>query len=238
MPVAALAATAVIGTATSVYSASQQKKAAQAAADAAQNLKYDKIDLDELQAKARQTAEENIVNSLALEEKYTPDVARARKELSSQISDELSMGGYISPDVARQVVGQAFTKANVAGLEGAAGPVTAATLGMTAMDLKNQRQAKAAQLLAANPLPESGLSPGDLASVSVGQQQAEQQFNIDKSQAIANAAAAKAQANASMVGAIGSGLSGIGSAYLTGTALEGLDKDKRNLLIASKGLGK
>jgi hypothetical protein len=193
-------------------------KGAKDAAKIAGSTTYERIDLDELQKRAQTVARENAINSLALEAELTPDVAKARRELATQVSNELAMNGQISPDVARQVAQRSITGATASGLSGVAGPITAASLGLTAMDLTNQRQAKAASLLALNPLPESGLSPGSLASAAVADLNAANQFNISKTQAQANAAQARANA-------IASGLSGVGSGIGSAIMFKDLFKD-------------
>ena len=197
----------------SVAGATISAKGAKDAAKIAGSATYERIDLDELQERAKKAARENAINSLALEAELTPDVAAARNELASQVSTELAMKGQISPDVARQVAQRAITGATASGLSGVAGPITAASLGLTAMDLTNQRQAKAASLLASNPLPESGLSPGSLASAAVADLNAANQFNTSKTQAQANAAQARANATAGLVSSIGSGIGSIYGAY-------------------------
>lgn len=207
--VAAGAAVAAGTIGSAAISAQGAKKAAKIAGSAT----YERIDLDALQEKAQQVARENAINSLALESELTPDVAAARKELAAQVSSELAMKGQISPDVARQVSQRAITGATASGLSGVSAPITAASLGLTAMDLTNQRQAKAAQLLAANPLPESGLSPGSLAAAAVADQNAANQFNVSKAQANANAAQATANSNAALVSSIGSGIGSIYGSY-------------------------
>lgn len=196
-----------------VGAAAISSKGAKDAAKMAGSATYERIDLDELQKRAQTVARENAINSLALEAELTPDVAKARRELATQVSNELAMNGQISPDVARQVAQRSITGATASGLSGVAGPITAASLGLTAMDLTNQRQAKAASLLASNPLPESGLSPGSLASAAVADLNAANQFNTSKTQAQANAAQARANANAGLVSSIGSGIGSIYGAY-------------------------
>lgn len=128
---------------------------------------YERIDLDELQKNAVATARENAANSIALEKQLTPDIANTRSTLSKQVSDELSLGGQLSPDVVNQVTAAAQGQANSAGLYGGGGPITAAMLGLTSMDVANQRKQNAAALLAANPMQQVGLSPESLASISV-----------------------------------------------------------------------
>lgn len=194
-------------------------KGAKDAAKIAGSATYERIDLDELQKRAQTVARENAINSLALEAELTPDVAKARKELATQVSNELAMNGQISPDVARQVAQRSITGATASGLSGVAGPITAASLGLTAMDLTNQRQAKAASLLAANPLPESGLDPASLAAAAVADLNAANQFAANKAQGQANAAQARANATAGLVSSIGSGIGSVYGAYSASKAV-------------------
>ena len=203
----------------SVAGATISAKGAKDAAKMAGSATYERIDLDELQKRAQTVARENAINSLALEAELTPDVAKARKELATQVSNELAMNGQISPDVARQVAQRSITGATASGLSGVAGPITAASLGLTAMDLTNQRQAKAAGLLAANPLPESGLSPGSLASAAVADLNGANQFATNKAQGQAAAAQARANATAGLVSSIGSGIGSVYGAYSASNAV-------------------
>lgn len=131
---------------------------------------YEMIDLDELQSNAVQTARENAKNALALEAELTPDVAKTRNLLSSQVANELALGGKLDTDTINSVTGNAQYTTASSGMYGGAGPVTAAMLGLTSMDVANQRKQNAAALLAANPLQQVGLSPETLANISVADQ--------------------------------------------------------------------
>jgi hypothetical protein len=57
-------------------------------------------------------------------------------------------------------------------------------------------------LTAANPLPTSGLDPGSLASAAIGQNQAQNQFALDKTGALTNVYQSGANSNAAMLGNI------------------------------------
>ena len=174
---------------------------------------YERINLDELQRNAIATARQNAANSIALEKELTPDIARTRETLSKQVADELSMGGQLSADTINQVTQGGMTKSNAAGLYGGSGPITAAMLGLTSMDVANQRKANASALLAANPMQQVGLSPETLANISV-----QDQTNLN--QARLNAAGIKSQlamANATNIGnEITSATSTIGGAMMGG----------------------
>lgn len=163
--VGAIGAVVAGGVASSAISSSSASKAKKTVSKALEN--YERVDLDELQKNAIATARENAVNSMALERELTPDIANTRATLSKQVSDELSMGGQLGEDVTNQVARNAMSKANTAGLYGGGGPITAAMLGLTSMDVAQQRKKNAAALLATNPMQQVGLSPETLASVKV-----------------------------------------------------------------------
>ena len=209
--VAAVAAGAGVVAAGAVGSAVAQKQGSDKAARTVRQglASYEMIDLNELQNNAIATARQNAVNSMALEKELTPDIARTRSTLSNQVANELELGGKLSPDVVNQVTAAAQGQANSAGLYGGGGPITAAMLGLTAMDVAQKRKANAASLLAANPMQQVGLSPEALASISV-----QDQTNLN--QAKLNAAGVQAQfqaANAANIAkTISSATSTIGGA--------------------------
>lgn len=201
--VAAVAVGAGTIAAGAVGSAVVQKKGASKASKAMQAglESYEKIDLDELQRNAIATARENAVNSMALEKELTPDIANTRALLSKQVADELALGGQLSPDVVNQVTASGMAKGNAAGLYGGSGPITAAMLGLTAMDVANQRKANASSLLAANPMQQVGLSPESLAAISV-------QDQTNYNQAKLNAAGVQSQLQMQSAANIGSAITG------------------------------
>lgn len=191
MPIAAalpyIATAASVGS--SIYGASQASKAASQQADIqkqalaqqqqiAANLKYTPIDLDKLKADVHAQAVQNATQSLALERSLHPELAQARDALQHQISSELALGGKVSPDIANQVARATRAASSLSGAP--AGPLTAAMLGTTSDALRQQRQAAASGLLAANPLPVAGLDPGALASEEVAQNAAMNKFNMAK----------------------------------------------------------
>lgn len=194
---AALAAGGLGLTAGSLISNSiAQKKAA----DVVGNLQYQPIDLDKLQQQAQSYAQQNIAKSIELESQYMPDVSAARFGLQKQVAQDLARGGNLPPDVANQVTKATMAQAGAGGF--GAGPLTAAQLGLTSLDLRNQAQQKALALTAANPLPVSGLDPGSLASAAIGQNQAQNQFALDKAGALTNTYQSGANTNAAMIGNI------------------------------------
>ena len=131
---------------------------------------YEMIDLDELQSNAVQTARENAKNALALEAELTPAISQTRNTLSNQVASELELGGKLDADTINAITNKAQYTTASSGMYGGSGPVTAAMLGLTSMDVANQRKQNAAALLAANPLQQVGLSPETLANISVADQ--------------------------------------------------------------------
>ena len=192
---AALAAAGLGLTAGSMITNSMgQKKAASAVS----NLQYQPIDLDKLQEQAQGYAQQNIAKSIELEKQYMPDVSAARFGLQKQVAQDLARGGNLPPDVANQVTRASMARAGAGGF--GAGPLTAAQLGLSSLDLRNQAQAKAAALTATNPLPVSGLDPGSLASAAIGQNQAQNQFDLSKAGALTNVYQSQANTSAANVG--------------------------------------
>ena len=192
---AALAAAGLGLTAGSMITNSMgQKKAASAVS----NLQYQPIDLDKLQEQAQGYAQQNIAKSIELEKQYMPDVSAARFGLQKQVAQDLARGGNLPPDVANQVTRASMARAGAGGF--GAGPLTAAQLGLSSLDLRNQAQAKAAALTATNPLPVSGLDPGSLASAAIGQNQAQNQFALGKAGALTNVYQSQANTSAANVG--------------------------------------
>lgn len=175
-----------------------QKKAA----SAVNNLQYQPIDLDKLQQQAQGYAQQNIAKSIELERQYMPDVSAARFGLQKQVAQDLARGGNLPPDVANQVTRASMAQAGSGGF--GAGPLTAAQLGLSSLDLRNQAQQKAAALTAnaSAGLPTSGLDPGSLASAAIGQNQAQNQFALGKAGALTNVYQSGANANAAMTGNI------------------------------------
>ncbi len=200
---AAIAAAATVGSA--VYSTQQQKKAANKALDAqrgiAADIKYEPIDIEKLKFEATQAAIENATNSLALERQLTPKIADTRAELSRQISDDLKLGGELPPDVANRVT----TAGRVIGARSGIGsgstvPLTASLLGISSLDLANQRRQAASNLLRDNPLPISGLDPGQIASYEVANNAAFNDFNAAKAGVSSKLAESEAAARTAQIG--------------------------------------
>jgi hypothetical protein len=155
--------------------------------------------------------------------------------VAERVRSDLALGGQLSPDIANQVARAARTSGALSGAP--AGPLTAAQIGLTADNLKQQRLANAGSLLAANKLPTAGLDPGALASLIVSQNAAQNQFNMRKAGIDANlaqsagevgagAAATQGSLNSQLLNAIPGLVSGVGNLFSTpstgGTAGMGL----------------
>lgn len=199
----------VMGGAT-VASSLVQRNAAKKAQAQIGNLQYQPIDLAKLQTDARENAEQNLAKSIALEQKYMPQVSAARFELQSQIAQDLARGGKLPLDVANQVTRSSMAQAGAGGF--GAGPLTAGQLGLTSLDLRARAQERANAFLAANQLPVSGLDPGALASAAIGQSQAQNQFDLSKAGAQANLIQSQGNAMSSMIGQLGA----LGGMYYSG----------------------
>lgn len=182
-----------------------QYSAAKKAQSMAQNLQYKPIDLDALQKQAQGYAEQNIQKSIELEKQYMPELSAARFGLQKQVATDLERGGMLPLDVANQVTRATMAQAGAGGF--GAGPLTAANLGLTAYDIRQRALDRAAALTEATPLPVSGLSPGDLASAAIGQNQQMNQFEVSKTGALANALQSQAAAGSGLAGALTSAAS-------------------------------
>jgi hypothetical protein len=202
---------AAIGAAGAIGSAVITSQAASSNQQAVANTQYQPIDINALQAQAQQFAQSNAANSIAIEQQTQPQLAAARAGLSGTVASQLALGGNLSPDVYNQTANAAISGANSAGLIGAGGPITAASLGQTAQALQQQRITNAQNLVSANPLPVGGIDPGSLASAVIGQNNAENQFNLSKLGATTAANQSSANANAGLLGTIG----GVGQNLLT-----------------------
>ncbi len=209
----ALVASAVISAAGTAVAANQTKKALQGAQGIANRLTYEPVDIEKLKKDAADQAVANATASLELERSLQPDVAAARSNLSKSINEQLMMGGRVPPDVANQVARAARVAGGRSGGFGGTPGVTAATLGTTALNLLNQRQYNASNLLAANPLPAAGLDPGSLASLQVSQKAAQNDFNAAKAGVNMNLLNARGQARAAEIGGYANALSSIVGAF-------------------------
>ena len=148
---------------------------------------------------ASQQATQNIAQSLALEQQFAPGVAATRAGEQTQVAQRVAQGGNLSPDEINATVRGAAQQGGISGLTGSTGALSAADLGLTAMQVQNQNLALGQGLLASNPLPQSGLSPGDAASILQSNNNAQNQFNLEKLGAqgnIANSQIVQIQAGA------------------------------------------
>ena len=216
----------IISAVGSIGSSLINKNAASNNASNINNLQYQPIDLGQLQSQAQQAAQQNLVNSISLEKQNEPGLSATRFGLQGQLASDLAGGGNVPTDVANQVSRSAITGSNSAGLLGAAGPITAATLGTTAMNIRNANQMKAMQLLQGNQLPTSGLDPGALASASIANTNAKNQFTLGKAGALNNVNNANAAANSGMLGSVTGSLSSLlGNTTLCWVAREVFGED-------------
>lgn len=124
-------------------------------------------DLDYLQRMAAREAEINARTSADLEARLNPDLARARAALNTQVADDLEGGP--SAQLSNQWLrsGLQDVIATGAGVDGSF--ARSALADSTRRDYyadRDRTQAKAAALLQANPLAETGLDVGSLATLS------------------------------------------------------------------------
>jgi hypothetical protein len=138
-------------------------------------------DIRALQQSTPQEAAINALNSRALEQQLTPQIAAARTNLNSQVSNDLAGGGQLPAILQAEAIKAGLSGALNAGTAGSAGAGggtsdtsgTGSTvgnqvynvLGRNIIDYRNLQQQKAAQLLAANPQPTTNLNIGDLATL-------------------------------------------------------------------------
>jgi hypothetical protein len=206
-------AAAAIGAAGAIGSAVISSQGSSSNQQAVQNTQYQPIDINALQSQAQQFAQSNAANSIAIEQQTQAGLSNARFGLANTVAQQLGQGGNLSPDVYNQTANAAISGANSAGLLGAAGPITAASLGNTAQALQQQRIINAQNLVSANPLPTGGIDPGSLASAVIGQSNAQNQFDLSKLGATTAANQSSANSNAGLVGAIGGAASNALNAY-------------------------
>lgn len=223
-----------------VYAANQTSKAAKAAVSQQRSLvndlKYEPIDIEALKKEATQTAIDNATRSLAIERDLNPDVAAARSELARQVNSELALGGNLSPDVVNRVTSAGRTIGASSGIGSPSTvPLTASLLGLTSMDLANKRRAEAAGLIAANDLPMAGLDPGAVAALQVAQNNAENDFNMSKTNANMNLAESEQTARTAQIGGQVGMISSLANLLGTGAgALAGNNAGKGDKITKSE----
>ncbi len=217
----AIAGSALVGAGTAVYEGNQSRKAIGKQQDLLNGLSYTPIDVAALQKSATETSIKNATDSLALQRSLQPNVARSNDLLQKSVADQLALGGQLPPDVANEVNRAGRTIGSSSGSLGNSAPVTAALLGQTSLGLLNQRQNAAMQLSAANPLPTVGLSPQDLASATIANNNALNQFALGKAGGQANLINSQAQSNSATAAGVGGSL----SSELSLLALSGYGKN-------------
>lgn len=206
------AASLAVGAGAAVYGATQTNKANNKALDEqkriAANLKYEPIDIETLRLKATQNAIENATNALALERRLTPDVAALREQtdrtklkLAQQVDADLDLGGNLSPDTINRVnqAGRVIGARSGVGSGGTV-PLTASLLGISSIDLMNQRRNAANSLQGPGALAPVGLDPGAVASEEIAQNAAYNDFNMAKSGADSRIAENTAKARTAQIG--------------------------------------
>lgn len=159
------------------------------------SLTYTPIDTTALAQQATEQAAQNATQSLALEAQLSPGVSATRTGLQDTVANQLSQGGNLPPDVANLVSRETAGTSGSAGVLGSQTPLTAASLGLTSLGLMQQRQNNAGALLAANPVPTAGLDPGALASASIANTNAANNFALAKTGAQGNIANSQITAN-------------------------------------------
>ena len=189
------------------------QSAAKQAGQMAQNLTYQPIDLNALQTQAQQAAQQNLANSIKLEQQYFPQAAAARAGTQNLVAQQVAQGGKLTPDVSNAVTRSAMASGGAGGF--GAGPLAAANLGLTAQGQINNAIGLGQNLAQTEMagLPTSGLDPGALASAAIGQNQQMNQFNIDKTGLAMNALQSKANATSGLAGTLGGLASMAGSLY-------------------------
>jgi hypothetical protein len=196
---------------TALGSSVDAKNAASQAGQLASNLTYQPIDLNALQQQAQQTAQQNLANSIKLEQQYFPQAAAVRAGTQNLVNQEVQAGGRLTPDVSNAVTRAAMASGGAGGF--GAGPLAAANLGLTSQQQMNNAIAQGQNQATATyaGLPTSGLDPGALASAAIGQNQQMNQFNIGKTGLEMNAIQSQAAANSGLAGSLGSAASLLGS---------------------------
>jgi hypothetical protein len=170
-------------------------------------LTYQPIDVQQLQQQATQASIQNATNSLALQRQLQPNVAKSNDELQASVASQLALGGNLGADLSNSVTNSARTSNAASGAQGGSGPATAALLGQSALGLLQSRQNAATQLAAANPAPSVGLSPSDLASATIANNNGLNQFALAKAGASSNLINSQAQSNSATAAGVGSSLS-------------------------------
>jgi hypothetical protein len=117
------------------------------------------------------------------EDVYDPNQGRLREATTTSILNELGLGGALPRDIQDQVIQNAFENAGGAGIgtSQAGRNLVARDLGLTSLDLRNQRLDRAAQITRSAPSlnqifsPRETLSPSDVANLFVSGENAQNQ---------------------------------------------------------------
>jgi hypothetical protein len=190
--------------------------------------KFERVDLNQLQTLARQTALDNIKAAKATEQQFNPDLAESRAVLQQQtnallklggaekatkrILDDFDLGGRLPVELQNQIIASSGARAASSG--GPLGALTARDLGQSALALRDKRTqdllssyaaraGQAATVQAANPEPVVGLDPGQLASVAVADTNALNNYNQMAAQIRAQNNQNRMQAITSTIGTVG-----------------------------------
>lgn len=159
------------------------------------------------------------------EDIYDPNQAKLREATTSSILQQLSLGSALPADVQQQVIQNALqgSSASGFGLSNGGRGLVAKDLGLTSLDLLNDRQDRAAKYTRSAPgpnelfSPTDFITPADIADMIIGNQTSQNQFNAFasnlKSQNRANMAETpyrEASKGASLFGSVMGGMTGMG----------------------------
>lgn len=116
-----------------------------------------------------------------VENVYDPNQGRLREATTSSILKELGLGGEIPADVQQQVIQNALQGNAAAGFgaSNAGRGVVGRDLGLTGLDLLNQRIGRAASYTRSAPMitPSGGITSSDIANQILGNQNSQNSFN-------------------------------------------------------------
>lgn len=128
---------------------------------------------------------------LDVERMFDPNQARLRQATTQSILDQLALGSAIPADVQDQVIRNALEGSAASGFGVTPGGrgLVARDLGLTSLDLLNQRIGTAMQATRSAPLPGQlfqpqgiGITPGDVADLVLGNARAQNEYNTFRSQ--------------------------------------------------------
>lgn len=136
-----------------------------------------------------------------VEDIYDPNQGQLREQTTKSILDELGLGGQLPQDVQEIVLRNAFSKGGMSGIGGSqmGRNLAARDLGLTSLDLLNQRIGRAASYTRSAPRPfqeRSFLTPGNLAQTQISGTEA-------ANQADAYSASLRSQNNQNVIKSLG-----------------------------------